>query len=81
MHTIDQLIDELYAVKNTSVTFCGDFVRGTKEGFNGYIQKGVDCPLWKVYHRNKGYICGMDTVHDAFRALQLTDELKQGATD
>lgn len=73
--SIEQLTDELFDYSCFTVTTCTDTVRGEKTGYNGYIQRSTDCDLWKVYHAKKGYCCGMDTIHDAFRALQLIDEI------
>jgi hypothetical protein len=75
--TKNELIDQLLKIKDVNVTFIGGYVRGEKQGFNGYVDKNSEEPLslWKSKHHIHGYLAGFETPYDAFRALQLADEL------
>lgn len=82
--TIDRLVNDSfhYVAARTNgsalccfaITTCADTVRITDRNTGHYIQRAPSNPLWKAFHHGR-YICGMDTIHDAFRALTLADEV------
>jgi len=57
------------------VTVCGDTVRVTRHDLPGaYIQAEL-AHWWRVYV-DGDYLCGMETILDAFRAIQLIREIQ-----
>ena len=61
------------------VTVCGDTVRVTRHDLPGaYIQ--AELPHWWRVYVDGDYLCGMETILDAFRAIQLIREI-QGANN
>ena len=57
------------------VTVCGDTVRVTRHDLPGAYIQGELPHWWRVYV-DGDYLCGMETVLDAFRAIQLIREIQ-----
>lgn len=82
MASIDDLISSVYRQIRpdlVGVTVCGDSVRVTRHDLhNAYIQ--AELPHWWRVYVDGDYLCGMETVLDGFRAIQLIREI-QGANN
>ena len=90
MASIDDLVSSVYRqirADLVEVTVCGEAVRVTRHDLPGaYIQsepplwwKAESLYWWRVY-MDGDYLCGMETILDAFRAIQLIRDI-QGANN
>jgi len=82
MASTDDLIASVYRqIRHdlVGVTVCGESVRVTRHDLPGaYIQ--AELPHWWRVYADGDYLCGMETVLDAFRAIQLIRDI-QGASN
>src|SRR5690606_14023118 len=82
MSNTDLLVKEVYATLRrdliSSVYVCASTVRVSRNEISGFIQKDADNPdsLWEAFNE-KGYLVGMETIHDAFRAIILVEEIEK----
>lgn len=77
--SVDDLVREVfskYRHDRVKVTTCANTVRVEHDSVeNTFVQKTAgESELWKVF-REGNYLCGMETLHDAFRVARLMDEL------
>lgn len=74
---VEAIVDSVFADIRPdliTVTTCADTVRVERKNMPfGYIQTSNSLSLWRVIYQGD-YVCGMETVHDAFRVLLLMNE-------
>ncbi len=82
---VDDLVNHIYETMGSyliqSVDTIGTMVRVKQKRINGYVQKDATQfnALWESY-RHGEYLCSMDTLQDAFRAIELVEKFAKRST-